>query len=63
MGERFPDIDWFCDRCDTCLNNQLGFDDHKYTWKCTECGFKNSISKDNIYESPEDFHSYHDQNE
>lgn len=24
-------------------------------WKCTECGHKNSISADDIYESEEDF--------
>lgn len=52
---RFPDVDWFCDRCDTHLNSQSGFDDNKYTWKCEECGHKNSISRDNIFESPEDY--------
>ena len=45
---RFPDVDWYCDYCGAYLNSQVGFDDHKYTWKCTECGGKNSISKDNI---------------
>lgn len=53
--ERFPDVDWYCDRCGEHLNNQSGFDDHKYTWKCEACGHKNSISSDNIYESHEDF--------
>ena len=43
MGERFAGIDWWCDRCGAYLNSQSGFNDHKYTWKCTECGFKNSI--------------------
>lgn len=43
MGERFSNIDWYCDRCNAYLNSQPGFDDHKYTWKCTECGHKNSI--------------------
>jgi len=28
--ERFPDIDWFCDRCNAYLNIQPGFDDHHY---------------------------------
>jgi len=55
MGERFPDIDWYCDRCNTSLNSQSGFDDHRYIWRCEECGFKNSISAANIYESEEDF--------
>ncbi len=45
---RFPGIDWYCDHCGAFLNSQRNFDDHKYTWKCTECGFKNSISWDNI---------------
>jgi hypothetical protein len=43
------------------LNSQIGFDDHKYTWKCTECGHKNSVSRDNIYESHEDY--WHQNNE
>lgn len=50
MGDRFPDIDWYCDSCQVYLNNQVGFDDHKYIWQCTECGFKNSISSANIFE-------------
>ena len=44
MSERFPEIEWFCDRCNACLSDQAGFDDHHYVWKCTECGHKNSIS-------------------
>jgi len=60
MSERFAGIDWWCDRCGVSLNGQSGFDDHKYIWKCTECGFKNSISSDNIYESQEDFFSQKD---
>lgn len=51
MSERFPGIDWYCDRCNAYLNDQPGFDDHHYVWKCTECGHKNSISADDIYES------------
>ena len=45
---RFPGVDWYCDHCGDYLNNQAGFDDHKYIWKCTNCGGKNSISRDNI---------------
>lgn len=60
MTERFPDIDWWCERCGTHLNSQNNFDDHKYTWKCTECSFKNSISKDNIYESHEEYYDRDD---
>lgn len=55
MSGRFPDVDWFCDRCNARLNTQAGFDDNKYTWKCAECGHKNSISRDNIHASKEDF--------
>ena len=28
MSERFPEIDWYCDRCNAYLNDQPGFDDH-----------------------------------
>lgn len=55
MSERFPDIDWYCDRCGDHLNVQSGFDDHRYLWPCAACGFKSSISSANIYESHEDF--------
>ena len=50
----------WCDRCDAYLNDQDGFDDHHYVWRCTECGHKNSISADNIYESKEDFFDGYD---
>lgn len=60
MTERFFDIDWYCDRCNAYLNDQLGFNDHNYTHKCSECGHKNSISSDNIYESEEDFKNKND---
>lgn len=49
---RIPGIDWYCDNCGAYLNNQKYFNDHKYTWKCKECGYKNSISWDNI--NPDD---------
>ena len=55
MSERFPGIDWYCDRCNSYLNSQSGFDDHNYTHKCEDCGHKNSISKTNIYDSEDDF--------
>ena len=48
MNKRFEGIDWYCDRCGDCLSEQKDFDDHKYIWKCNCCGYKNSISKDNI---------------
>jgi hydrogenase maturation factor HypF (carbamoyltransferase family) len=55
MSSRFPDVDWWCDRCRAHLNDQSGFDDHRYVWPCTECGHKNSISSANIYDSHEHF--------
>lgn len=61
MGERFPDTDWYCDRCGEQLNGQAGFDDHRYTWPCEVCGHKNSISRTNIYESHEDFRAQRDE--
>lgn len=55
MSDRFPDVDWRCDRCDAHLNNQPGFDDHKYSGFALNVGYKNSISATNIYESEEDY--------
>ena len=55
MSDRFYNIAWYCDRCNASLNDQENFDDHKYIWKCTECGHKNSISRDNIYLSRSEF--------
>lgn len=53
MEVRFPNVDWFCDNCDSYLNRQRGFDDRKYIWKCRKCGYKNSISAANIrHEDP-----------
>ena len=52
---RFPGIDWYCDRCNDLLNDQPGFEDSHYIWKCTNCGHKNSISSSNIYMSEEDY--------
>ena len=45
---RFPDYEWYCIKCRENLNWQSGFDDNKRVWKCTHCGTKNSISKDNL---------------
>lgn len=55
MGDRFPYVEWYCDRCGSHLNDQIGFDDHHYIWKCKECGYKNSISHDDIFESEDEF--------
>ena len=47
-GEKFPDIDWWCDDCNASLNQQPGFNDRAGTWKCTECSCVNEISSDAI---------------
>ena len=39
---------WFCDCCETFLNVQPGFTTKKKTWICTECGFNNNVTKENI---------------
>lgn len=43
--KKFKNIVWYCDRCGSCLSKQEKFDDHHYVWKCTNCGYKNCISK------------------
>lgn len=48
MTPRFPEYRWYCVRCSSCLNGQADFNDNKSTWKCKECGHKNSISRDNL---------------
>ena len=45
---RFSGIDWYCDKCNSKLNCQKGFDDHQRWWKCTKCGYKNEISENSI---------------
>ncbi len=53
-GDRFPDINWYCDRCGALLNRQEGFDDHHNSWKCLKCGYENRISAADIYQNFED---------
>ncbi len=48
ISPRFPDYEWYCVACHECLSDQAGFNDNKFTWKCTNCNYKNSISKDNL---------------
>lgn len=54
LDNRFPGIEWYCDKCGAHLNEQEGFDDHLDEWKCTKCGYVNHIGMDNIYENEED---------
>lgn len=39
---------WFCDKCKTYLNNQEGFDCGASKHICTECGYENETTFDNI---------------
>ena len=39
---------WFCDGCGAYLNNQNGFDKNAGKHICTECGYENDITADNI---------------
>lgn len=43
--QRFPSIDWYCDRCGAYLNDQDEFDDNYDEWVCEECGYHNEISE------------------
>ena len=47
-NRKYPGIDWYCDECNAYLNVQKRFNDYKKCWKCSECGYKNIITKDNI---------------
>lgn len=55
LDSRFPDIDWYCDRCGELLNEQPGFDDHKPFWICTKCGYRNRLQIDQIYDTEHDY--------
>ncbi len=48
--EEFLDdfILWFCDECNTYLNNQEGFDRKASQHICTKCGYLNDTTFDNI---------------
>ena len=39
---------WFCDECETYLNNQEGFDRHALKHICSNCGYENDTTFDNI---------------
>lgn len=48
MGDKFPNVDWYCDNCDDALDEQPGFDDSCGIWVCALCGQENSISSEEI---------------
>lgn len=39
---------WFCDECETYLNNQEGFDRHASKHICQNCGYENDTTFENI---------------
>ena len=41
-------IFWFCDECGSFLNNQEGFDRNEPKHICSECGFENDTTENNI---------------
>ena len=43
------DIIWLCDGCGETLNIQEGFGEDCEVFVCRNCGFKNRISEDEIY--------------
>lgn len=49
-ADEFEDdyVFWFCDECKTYLNNQEGFDCGASKHICTECGYENDTTFDNI---------------
>ena len=46
--KKLTSVFWFCDECETYLNIQKGFTTKHKTWKCTECGFDNSVTRADI---------------
>ena len=48
-------ITWYCDGCGVEMNGQPGFTTSSGWWTCTECGYENDVSPDNVYESEEDY--------
>ena len=60
MEKRFPGIEWYCDRCNERLDTQEGFHDFVHVWKCTNCGYRNRIEIDEIYDSEKDYEEGND---
>jgi ssDNA-binding Zn-finger/Zn-ribbon topoisomerase 1 len=56
-GDTFEGVAWYCDRCGTLLNKQVGFSDSYGSWTCTECYHTNSINVDEIYESEDEYNN------
>lgn len=41
-------IFWFCDECNTYLNNQEGFKNNAIKHICTNCGYENDTTNNNV---------------
>ena len=67
-AEEETGILWFCDGCGALLNMQSGFresgaklsgqsgaNESQTMWRCTECGFENAISAEEIYASDDEY--------
>ena len=54
MGRFDRNCEWYCDNCDAHLNNQSGFTAALGSWKCSECGYVNDVTEDNILTGDEE---------
>ena len=45
--------DWYCDACNSFLNEQPGFDANCGYWMCTECCHSNKIDESEIISDSE----------
>ena len=52
-------VDWYCDNCDSYLNNQPGFTTETGQWECIECGSINDVTSNNILSEEEAENVYH----
>ena len=41
-------IYWYCDSCETLMNDQRGFKTITGIWKCKECGYLNDVTENNV---------------
>lgn len=49
---------WYCDGCGTYMNDQEGFTVEDDYWVCTECGWENDVTEDNIVDCDEEVTLY-----
>ena len=56
MSKKYDFVDWYCDGCDAHLNRQDGFTTATGSWTCTECGYENDVTDDNILDEDEDLY-------